>query len=485
MAEQRLELIEDALGLRGGVGVGTPPRAKASGDVLPGDPLTLGIDVGKYDALALIADGRGELLGEPVSFGLDEPGVASLEAAVRDRCGERRASVVRLGVEACGHYHRLLVHRLRSAEWDTVDLSPAQVHAARTQMGYRRLKSDLRDAAAMIELLIRGNGRARSSHVDAIAELQAWVGHRNRKQAARVALGNQLLANLDLVFGSLQGCFSDPLDRKAFWLVLQALGADVDRVIGLSVPQLRSIAAEHGVRLEGPKAAAIIDAAHRSLRLPEPERQARLKILRSDAVRLHDLLVELTTTDMTIAGLLAATPAGVLTSLPGVGAVRAADYAAALSDPDRYPSAEHAYRASGLVPSQYQSAGTNRRGGIGREGSAALRHAIIEMGRGLAQHDEYFAAYRRGLLARGKRPKVANIAVGHRAHRLAFTLIRTQTGYDPDRFARSITSNGERRSAADRPVNGRRAASCANDVTCPPPPTVTPAAIDRNTPIAS
>jgi transposase len=166
----------------------------------------VGIDVGKYEALALIADGRGELFGEPVMFGLDEPGVNSLEAAVRSVCGERSAKVVRVGVEACGHYHRLLVHRLRSAGWDTVDLSPAQVHAARAQMGYRRLKSDLRDAAAMIELLLRGTGRTHSGHVDTIAELQAWVAHRNRKQAARVALGNQLLANLDLVFGSLQGC---------------------------------------------------------------------------------------------------------------------------------------------------------------------------------------------------------------------------------------------------------------------------------------
>ncbi len=445
----------------------------------------VGIDVGKHDALGLIADGRGELLGEPVLFGLDEPGVCSLESAVRASCRERSAAVVRVGVEACGHYHRLLVHRLRSGGWDTVDLSPAQVHAARTQMGYRRAKSDLRDAAAMIELLIRGAGRSHTCHVDAITELQAWVGHRNRKQAARVALGNQLLAGVDLVFPSLQSCFSDPLERKNFWLVLRVLDADVDRIVGLDVSQLRVLAAENGVRLEGPKAAAIIEAARRSLRLREPERQARLAILRSDTTRLAELFTELATAESTIAGLLAATPASVLTSLPGVGAIRAADYAAALGDHTRYPTAEHAYRASGLVPSQYESAGNSRRGGIAREGSADLRHAVIEMGRGLAQHDPHFAAYKRALLARGKRPKVANVAVGHRAHRLAFSLIRNQETYDPDRFATAISNRGERRTAADRPVNGRRAATCANDVTCPPPPTVTQAAARRNTPVAS
>ena len=130
------------------------------------------------------------------------------------------------------------------------------------------MKSDLRDAAAMIELLIRGGGRSRTCHGDAIAELQAWVGHRHRKQAARVALGNQLLAGVDLVFPSLRGCFSDPLDRKSFWLVLQALEADVTRIVDLTARQLRAIGAGAGVRLETPKAAAIIEAARRSLLLP-------------------------------------------------------------------------------------------------------------------------------------------------------------------------------------------------------------------------
>lgn len=443
----------------------------------------VGVDVGKFDALALIADARGELLDDPVAFVLDEPGVGLVEAAIRRCIEQRSASVVRVGVAACGHYHRLLVHRLRSAGWDTVDLSPAQVHAARTQMGYRRLKSDVRDAAAMIELLIRGAGRATNGHVDVIAQLQAWVGHRNRKQAARVALGNQLLAGVDLVFPSLQGCFSDPLDRKSFWLVLQRLDSDLVRIVDLTVAQLRGIGADNGVRLESPKAAAIIDAARRSLRLPEPERQARLAILRSDTLRLRELFDELERADATIARLLTATPAAVLTSLPGVGSVRAADYAAALGDPDRFPTAEHAYRASGLVPAQYESAGHHRQGSTSREGSAQLRHAIIEMGRGLAQHDQNFAAYRRSLLARGKKRKVVNIAVGHRAHRLAFALIRAQQPYDASRFAASVATQGERRTTAGRPVKGRRAAY-ANDVTCPPTTTVTRAASRRKAPVA-
>jgi transposase len=58
-----------------------------------------------------------------------------------------------------------------------------------------------------------------------------------------------------------------------------------------------------------------------------------------------------------LATVLPHTPAGVLTSLPGVGVVRASNYGAALGDPARFANADRAYRASGLVPASYESAG--------------------------------------------------------------------------------------------------------------------------------
>ncbi|MGH3368484.1 MAG: transposase, partial [Nocardioidaceae bacterium] len=56
-----------------------------------------------------------------------------------------------------------------------------------------------------------------------------------------------------------------------------------------------------------------------------------------------------------------------------------------------------------MVPTLYESAG-RRRGGqhISREGSAQLRSAIIELGRGLSQHDPEFSTHRRALISQGK-----------------------------------------------------------------------------------
>jgi transposase len=56
-------------------------------------------------------------------------------------------------------------------------------------------------------------------------------------------------------------------------------------------------------------------------------------------------------------------------------------------------------------------------------------------------HHPDFIAYRRQLIARGKPPLVALIAVGHRAHRLAFAMLRSQRPFEADRWERAVTGH--------------------------------------------
>jgi len=61
---------------------------------------------------------------------------------------------------------------------------------------------------------------------------------------------------------------------------------------------------------------------------------------------------------------------------------------------------------------------------------------------------------------------VAAVAVGHRAHRLAFAMLRDQTIYDRPRWNNSVAA-GMTAMAKTRGVR-------QNDVTCPPPFTSVP-----------
>jgi transposase len=188
-------------------------------------------------------------------------------------------------------------------------------------------------------------------------------------------------------------------------------------------------------------AAQVLDAARAALRLCKTERAVLGELLAADVALLITLEVELARAETALAELLPARPAAILTTLPGVGVIRASTYGAGIGDPSRFPNAGAAYRASGLVPTEYDSAGKKRRRGqhISREGSALLREAIIELGRGLTGHDDDFATYRRRLIdTEHKSSGIAAVAAGRRADHLAFAMLRTQQPYDPARWRDSV-----------------------------------------------
>jgi hypothetical protein len=59
----------------------------------------------------------------------------------------------------------------------------------------------------------------------------------------------------------------------------------------------------------------------------------------------------------------------------------------------------------------------------------------------LTDWQEELTAYKQRLRAAGKKPLVTAIAVAHRAHRLAFALIRSQKPYNAAQWEASVTNN--------------------------------------------
>ena len=91
--------------------------------------------------------------------------------------------------------------------------------------------------------------------------------------------------------------------------------------------------------------------------------------------------------------------------------VRVSNYAAALGDPQRWPGPRQIYRVSGLSPTQYESAHKRRDGGISREGSVALRRALIDLGMGLWLNEPAARNYAHQLKDRGKHGGIVTCAL--------------------------------------------------------------------------
>jgi transposase len=116
------------------------------------------------------------------------------------------------------------------------------------------------------------------------------------------------------------------------------------------------------------------------------------------------LCTEIRDLDTKIASLLRELdPAGIMTSVPGVGAVNAAQILARLGDPARFQSLAGARSFSGLVPALAASGASGRHGPPTKQGDASLREALFMAADHARRADPTLAArYYRLMVHEGK-----------------------------------------------------------------------------------
>jgi transposase len=391
--------------------------------------IAVAIDVGKASAVALVADFAGERLVAPFSFAMNRHGVDELVRRVRQAAAGRVVTLVRVGVEAAGHYHRpLTMSEALPLDWEIVEFNPAHVTAQRRVNGQVGVKTDPVDAAAIYDLLVAGRGYAVGLRDTALVELTALAAHRERRMDVRTATKNQLLGQIDRCFPGASGCVASLLDTKVGMLVVEHF-TDPARLARLGTARFRRFAAVRDVRVSQTVAERFVAAAKAAL--PTAEGDIARHVVTRDLQLLAALNAQIEETEDRLARLLPATPFQILTTGPAWRTVRASAYGAAVGDPARWPGAKQIYRAAGLTPRIYESAGHRRDGAISREGSVKLRRALLNLGLGLWHHDPAARVYAKQLRERGKPGGIIACAMANRANRIAYVMVREQAAYDP------------------------------------------------------
>lgn len=117
-----------------------------------------------------------------------------------------------------------------------------------------------------------------------------------------------------------------------------------------------------------------------------------------------------------------------LRTIPGVGLRTAEAVVAFLDDPHRFANSKRVGAYFGLVPSQDQSGSTNRLGRITREGSATVRHLLVEASWQAVRRSPTVAAYW-ARIGRGDkaRRKIALVATAHYLVRVMWSMLKNQT----------------------------------------------------------
>jgi hypothetical protein len=235
--------------------------AQATRGVDPDELVAVPVDVGKHAAMALVCDFTGELLARPFEFPMTMAGVRLLVERVQAATRGRMIRLVRVGVEAAGHYHQPLVSvGVLPEEWQLVQVNPTQVASQRQLTGRRRLKTDALDLVAISDLLRAGHGAGHRVLASALGELAGWVAHRERRVTARTALKNQLLGQVDRAFPGVSGCVSSLFGTKVGRLVLAEF-TDPARLSALGVAGFQQAAATRGVQVLAPVAERLVAAA--------------------------------------------------------------------------------------------------------------------------------------------------------------------------------------------------------------------------------
>jgi transposase len=428
--------------------------------------LLVGVDVAKATWFVVVSTLLGEVVVNGARLVADRAGLAELERLIAAARAELDAQLVVVGIEAAGHHHQTLAGHLDDrGELVVRLLNPGQVAAVRKQQGNRRRKSDWLDAAAVCELLARGEGSAvhrDASPASALGPL--WSGRKDLVDA-RSRLRQQAGALVDCLWPGFSATdkqagvtpvLSDSFDTKAGRVVvgLLAEGWTPARIAATDPAELRRVFAARGCRLARPLASRLIARAGAALPAHPAATAGKPATLAAMLGTLAALNRQIAGLETEMAPLLARTQGAKLVQIRGVATVAAAGFVAFVGDTGRWAEWSKVWRAAGLDPARSQSGATDQSFGISREGSAWGRRAILDLAASVCrQPGRWQDSYRARTVGGHKHPKVALAATGNQVGRTLFALMASGADYDPDHQ----TKRTERRTTKHQKAGGQAA----------------------------
>ncbi|GIK37069.1 MAG: hypothetical protein BroJett011_09020 [Chloroflexota bacterium] len=418
-------------------------RGQAFADTMRGlnleQLLCVSLDISKYFHVVMIHNGLGEMVRPTFEIDILHSGFEQLCQAIDQAVSATQAQLILVGMEPTSHYFENLARHLLQRPQPVTLINSYAVKQNREQQMMRREKTDPIDAAAIGDLLRRGEGSPYRPLSGVYLHLQQLDRVRLSKVKIRTMLKNQIIGHLDRIFpglvivGHKARQRYEPLFVSDFWQcqTLQHLirvCPDPRRLAHLTEPELVAAFHQQGYPL-GPKTAAKLIAYAQQVLWPDPELVTiRTELLQHDLQLLEAVEARLAELDSRLANLLEQTPYCLWTKLKGLSESQVISLAAAIGDPDHYHHAKQVFRRSGLVSGRNDS-GVRQRQGHGhrvlKTGDVYLRRALMNASETLILHQPSLAAYY-GRLKLSKPDQVARVATARRALGILWATLRDQ-----------------------------------------------------------
>lgn len=407
--------------------------------VMPEQILCVSIDISKDFHVVLIHNGLGEVIRPSFTIDIFQSGFDQLCQAVEQAVVEVDAQVVLVGMEPTGHYYENLARHIKAGGQPVTLLNCYAVKQNRAQQMMLREKDDDIDAAAIGDLLRRGEGTRFKPATGIYLQLQQLDRARIGEVKIQTVYKNRIIGHLDRIFPGLVLTRAaakkryKPLFNKSLWqcMTLQHLirvCPDPRDLAAMLPDELTSAFHKCGHRL-GPVYASRIIAYAQKVLLPDPEVVAiQRPLLAHDLVALDQVSVRIAHLEEQLASLVPQTPYQFLNRVKGLSPTMVASLAASIGDPANYRHAKQVFRRSGLVSGRNDSGSRQRQGQghpVTKTGDVYIRRALTATLDGLILHQPTLGAYYQKLKV-SKPVGVARVATVRRATGLLWATVRDQ-----------------------------------------------------------
>lgn len=384
----------------------------------------VGIDVAKDKHDCVITNSNGEVLAKAFSFPNNLEGFNTLFQRILSISSN--FSIIKVGLEATGHYNYNLLGFLLNKGLNVYVLNPLHTNLFRKSLSLRKTKTDKVDAHTITTMLMSIpdlNPYSETAYHN--EELKSLTRYRFDKVHERAKLKQSVSRLVTILFPELEKLVTTLHGTTVYALLSEFPSADAIANAHLTrLTNLISVSSKgrHGKE----KAEQIRNAARHSIGSQMPVKSLELK----HTIKLiSELTAEIDEIEAEIRYMMDELNSPILT-IPGISYAMGSMIVAEIGDFKRFDSPDKLLAYAGLSPSTYQSGkleSTHAR--MEKRGSKYLRYALYNAAKYVCHWDPVFRSYLAKKRAEGKSYNVALSHAIRKLVRVIYQLEKTQQVY--------------------------------------------------------
>lgn len=388
--------------------------------------IVVGIDVAKDKHDCFIVDSEGTVLFDVFTIPNTLDGFNILLDSIKSVT--ENFDIIKVGLEATGHYSYNLLGFLLNNGLPTYVLNPLHTNLYRKSLTLRKTKTDKVDARVIASMLMSCvDLKPYTSTLYQSEELKSMTRYRFDKISERAKLKISVSRLVTILFPELEALVPS-LHMKSVYALLNEFPS-AQHIANAHLTRLTNLLSEISKGHYGKdKAIQIRDAARRSVGSVMPAKSLEL---RHTIKLIGDLTEQIDEIETEIKKLVDATGTTLLT-VPGLSYSTVAMILAEVGDFSNFATPDKVLAFAGMSPSTYQSGQlTNCYAKMEKRGSKYLRYALYNAAKFVCTWDKTFKDYLAKKRAEGKHYNVALSHAVKKLVRLIFALEKSHLPYQP------------------------------------------------------